>query len=301
MNRFSRAFLLAAIVGVPSLAHGQSAVNVAAVDSSGTAVVDTRTGGGFIQALPQPSYAAPSYGYPGGTYGSPQPAQQAPQQNAPNTQLTFPPDNNPKPNWSSSGSSGGGSSGSATGSSSSAPAAPTRTGVEDAGLPAPATTPTAAKPEKKNYLEGHVVLFLRAPGDEDPSPKGILGRFSREAKIVKRLAAEVAKGNKPATRPEDAVLRDPAPQGFYLPDEVDAWLVTADGTLYVLASENGNFDKIAALALSASLNVAGPASDLVLEPAVGTVQKVKVLGVSIDGTEPKIEAPPIPKKLGSGD
>jgi hypothetical protein len=289
MNRFVRALFLAAIAGfAPSIARGQ---DLAKVDSSTTAAVGSHTGG-FTQALPQPY---PSYGYP--AYGSTQPTttgmnpNAGPTNQAPNTTLTFPPDTNTKPNWNSSGPTGSSSSSSTP----STPSTPTRTGNDDAGLPAPAPAPTVA-PQKKSYLEGHVVLFLRAPGDEDPSPKGVIARFSREAKIVKRLAPEVAKGNRPATKPEDAVLRDPAPQGFYLPDEVDAWLVTQDGTLYVLASENANFDKIAALGLSSQLNVAGPASDLALDSAAGTVQKVKVLGITTDGSEPKADAPAPAKK-----
>jgi hypothetical protein len=143
---------------------------------------------------------------------------------------------------------------------------------------------------KKDYLEGHVVLFLRAPGEEDPSPKGVLARFSKEGRIVKRLVSDVANGVKPATKPEDAVLRDPAPQGFYLPDEVDAWLVTTDGSLVLLESENVLFDKIAALALASRLNVTGPQSPIALDPTLGAVNKCHVLGLTVDGSAPKAEA-----------
>lgn len=199
---------------------------------------------------------------------------------------------------------GKGAAGSPTGgggnsTASSGAGGPTATGGgagerdEAPGLPAPgsaskaSSTPTPAPTAAKKYLEGHVVLFLRAPGDEDPSPAGVKARYAKEAKIVKRVAAEVQKGEKPSTKPEEAVLRDAAPQGFYLPDEVDAWLVTADGTLVLLDADGTTFDKIAALALSSKLNVSGLQSEVELD---GTpVTKVKVMAMSTDGSEPRID------------
>ncbi len=151
----------------------------------------------------------------------------------------------------------------------------------------PTPAPTPATP-KKGFLEGHVVLFLRAPGDEDPSPAGVKARFSKEAKIVQRVAGEVQRGEKPSTKPEEAVLRDAAPQGFYLPDEVDAWLVTTDGTMVLLESEGTTFDKIAALALSSRLNVAGSQTPVDFDGVACT--KVKVVAMSTDGSEPRTDS-----------
>jgi hypothetical protein len=279
-------------------------------NSTTTAPVTTTSSNGFIAMLPPGSapILPPSY-YPqngtgqstaptGGTAaGSPSGGQAFP-----NTNLTFPNDPKSTPNnnniFSGPTSSGGNSifspSGGSTSPSQPSPAVRTGTGDEAPGLPSPIGTnkPTPAPPVKKDYLEGHVVLFLRAPGDEDPSPKGVLARFSREGKVVKRLANDVANGVKPATKPEDAVLRDPAPQGFYLPDEVDAWLVTADGSLVLLESENVNFDKIAALGLAAVLDVVGPQSPVALDPALGAVTKCHVQALTLDGSEPKADGAP---------
>jgi hypothetical protein len=268
-----------------------------------TAPVSSTTRG-FLNSFPDPfPYSLPSYrSYPqggggGGGGGGTR------QQNFPSAELTFPTD--PKDARSNPPSKPGSSSSSATTTGNGAAARPSKTppaqlSVDREDSPGlPAATEKAA-PVKKPYTEGHVILFLRSPGDEDPSPKGVLARFSREAKIVKRLAPDVAKGDKPVTKPEDSVLRDPAPQGFYLPDEIDAWVVTPEGAIVLLESENALFDRIAALALSARLNVVGTETQVFFDPAVGAVTKVKVAGLTLDGSEPKAEPSAPGSSVGTG-
>jgi hypothetical protein len=244
-----------------------------------------------------PGYPAyPAYGYGGGYGGGGGGGSSGGGGSNPNLgfDLKFPDEPKApakKPDASSTGSSTGNTPGSTAGPP--APIAPTKiesgrptslTPVDD-----PEGTPAA------KTMEGKIVLFLRTPGDEDTTAPGVKARFEREAGIVRRIAPQLAKGEKPATTAADGVLREAAPPGFYLPDEIDAWVAAADGSLYVIEVEGALFDRVASLGLGAKVTLTGPSETLQLSGK--PVLKVKLSKIKTDAGE--FEGQPA-KKNGAG-
>lgn len=192
------------------------------------------------------------------------------------------------------------------GPTASAPSAPTRTPFDRALGSTKRTRTTsgvsegdvkpAADKKPRTEFEGRVILFLRTPGEEDPSHEGSKLRWEREAKVVARLQPALVKGELPATLVEDGVLRDAAPIGFYLPEELDAWICCPDGSMFLLEVDGATFEKVAAVGLGSPLTVGGASRDLQLGAAknAGAVKVERILKGGPDTGDSKPAPAPQP-------